>query len=128
MEEAFRSLLASASGVTALVPATRIGWGSHPQGTGNPYIVLTVISDTEGLHMQGPDGLSRARVQVDCYAPSYGAAKGAGRAVLPLLHGYRGGGFRLIQFAGSRDSREGGTNEAELLHRVSLDFIVNWRA
>lgn len=127
MEEAFLALLVSASGVTAHVPAARINWGAHPQGTGTPYIVLTVISDNEGLTMQGPDGLSQGRVQADVYAPTYGAAKLASRAVRDLLHGYRGGGFQLIEHAGSRDSREGGSNEAERLHRVSMDFMTHWR-
>ena len=128
MEEAFLALLTDSGAVTAHVPAARINWGAHPQGAGSPYIMLTVISDSEGLHMQGPDGLSQARVQVDIYAPTYGDAKSAARAVRALLHGHRAGSFRLIEFAGSRDNREGGTNEAERLHRVGMDFIVNWRA
>jgi hypothetical protein len=128
MEEAFLALLAASSGVTSHVPASRINWGSHPQGTGSPYIVLTVISDNEGLTYTGPDGLSQGRVQVDCYAPDYAGAKLASRAVRILLHGYRGNGFQLIEHAGSRDSREGGTNEAERLHRTSLDFMTHfWR-
>jgi hypothetical protein len=127
MEQAFRAILHNTSGVIALVPAARINWGEHPQGAANPYIVLTVISEIPGLTMQGPDGLVEFRVQVDVYAPSYGAAKGAARTVIALLHGYRGGQFRLIEHAGSRDSREGGTNEADRLFRVGVDFIVKWR-
>jgi hypothetical protein len=127
MEEAFQALLAASSGVTALVPAARINWGAHPQGSGGPYIVLTVISGNEGLTLTGPDGLSQGRVQADVYAATYGTAKAAARAVIARLHGYRGGNFRLIEHAGSRDSREGGTNEAERLHRVSLDFLTHWR-
>ena len=128
MEEALRTLLASASGVTALVPAARINWGAHPQGAAKPYIVLNGISETRALTMQGPDGITQTRVQIDVYAPTYATAKGAARAVIGLLNGYRNGGFRLIEHAGSRDSREGGTNEADRLFRVGLDFIVNWRA
>jgi hypothetical protein len=128
MEEALRALLAASSGVTAHVTAGRINWGAHRQGAGGPYIVLTVISGNEGLTMQGPDGLTAFRVQADVYAATYGAAKAAARAVIARLHGYRGGQFRLIEHADSRDSREGGTNEAERPHRVGLDFIVNWRA
>jgi hypothetical protein len=128
MEEAFLAILLGTSGVTALVPASRINWGAHPQGTGSPYIVLNVISDAQGLVMNGPDNLSRGRVQVDCYAPSYPAAKAIARAIIPALHGYRSGGFRLVQHDATRDSREGGSNEAERLFRVSLDFTTNWRA
>lgn len=127
MEEDFRALLL-AGPVAALVPAGAVNWGEHPQGAGAPYIVLEVISAGEGLHMKGPDGLERFRVQADCYAAGYGAAKGLARALRGQLHGYRGGGFRLIEHADSRDhGRGGGSNEAERLHRVGVDFIVHWR-
>ena len=127
MEEALLALLASSGGVTAHVSPARINWGAHPQGTGGPYIVLFVISDVPGLTMSGPDGMTAFRVQCDVYGSTYAAAKLAARAVATLLHGYRGGQFRLIEHAGSRDSREGGTNEADRLFRVSLDFIIHWR-
>jgi hypothetical protein len=128
MEEDFRALLTGASAVTALVPVARINWGAHPQGGGAPYLVLTVIGNEAGLTMQGPDGLWQGRVQVDCCAPDYAAAKIASRAVIAVLHSYRGGGFRLVEHVATRDSREGGSNEAERAFRVSLDFITNWRA
>jgi hypothetical protein len=128
MEEAFRGLLTSSAAILTHVPAGRINWGHHPQGAGKPYIVLIVVSDVAGITMRGPDRLSQGRVQVDCYAPSYEAAKAISRALVTLLDGYRGGQFSLIRHAGSRDhGREGGTNEAERLHRVGLDFMTHWR-
>jgi len=78
--------------------------------------------------MQGPDHLLSARIQVDCYADTYGAAKAASRAATTALNGHRGGGFRGVFWEGARDSREGGSNEADRPYRVSLDFMVNWRA
>jgi hypothetical protein len=128
MEEDFRAALTSAASVTALVPASRINWLSHPQGAAKPYIVMTTISDADGFTMQGPDGLSEGRVQVDCYAPTALAVKQVSRAAKNVLNGYTGGGFDLIMHVGSRDSREGGTNEAERLFRVSMDFKTAWRA
>ena len=128
MEEAFRTALLASSGVTALVPAGRINWGEHPQGADKPYITLMTVSDNEGLTQQGPDGLFQGRVQVDCCAPTYEQAKQVSRALRTALHGYRGGGFGLVTHVATRDSREGGTNEAERLFRVSLDFTTAWRA
>ena len=128
MEEALRAVLTGAAPVTGLVPAARINWGAHPQGAGLPGVVLNVISAAEGLTMQGPDGMSEGRVQVDCYAASYAAAKEISRAVVSVLHGHRGGGLRLVRHVATRDSREGGTNEAERPFRVSLDFTTSWRA
>jgi hypothetical protein len=126
MEEALRTLLSGAAAVTALVPATRINWGVHPQGEPLPGIVLTLISGAEGYTLTGPDGLSQGRVQVDCYAHDYRTAKLLSRAVIAALSGYRGGGFQGVFHAGTRDSREGGTNEAERPYRVGVDFTFTW--
>jgi hypothetical protein len=128
MEQAFRAILLASSGVTALAPAARINWGSIPQGAGYPAVVLNVIDDASGLTLAASDGLSQGRVQVDCYGLTYTAAKSLALAVRAALHAYRGGNFRLIEHAGTRDTREGGTNEAERPFRVSLDFLTHWRA
>lgn len=127
MEEQFRALLLADSGVSALV-GTRINWGAHPQGAPLPAIILTTISDAEDYHMNGPNGLFQGRVQADVYAMDYRAAKDAARAVRAALHCYRGGGFLLITHVASRDSREGGSNEADRPYRVSMDFTTAWRA
>lgn len=127
MEEAFRAILLGASGVTAFAPAGRINWGEHPQGAGLPGVVITSVSGAEGLTLKGPDGLLIARLQVDCYAGSFGTAKQLSRAVVAVLHGYRGGGFRLVEHLATRESRESGTNEAARPFRVSLDFTITWR-
>lgn len=127
MEEDFRALLLAASPVTAIC-GTRINFGTHPQGQSFPALVLNTVSDAEGLVMNGPNNLSEGIVQVDCYAETYGAAKLLARSVVAALNCYRGGDFRLIVHGASRDTREGGTNEAERLFRVSLDFNTSWRA
>ena len=127
MEEDFRALLLADSGVTALA-GSRVNWGAHPQGQPLPGVVLTVVSDFEGLVMSGPNKLFEGRVQVDCYGHTYADAKGVARAVRDLLHGYRGGGFRLVEHVATRDSRESGSNEAERPFRTSLDFTTAWRS
>lgn len=128
MEEAFKALLANALPVFDLVPSTSINWGQHPQGVPLPGIVLTVIDDLEQVTHQGPDGLSQARVQVDCYADTYSQAKTLGRAVRLALNGYRGNGFQGVFLAATREGREGGTNEADRPFRVSQDFQTHWSA
>lgn len=128
MEEEFRALLTGSAAVTAIVPASRINWGAHPQGAALPGLVLNVIDDAEGLVMNGPNGLFQGRVQVDCYAETYKGSKQLSRVVHALLHGYRGGSFRLVSHDSSRDSREGGSNEATRPYRVSMDFNTAWRA
>lgn len=122
MELQLRALLIA----SLSVPAIRVNWGERPQSAGSPHIVLTRISDGQGLAMKGPDGLTRARVQIDIYAPVYEAAKQVSDAVKALLHGYRSGGFRLVSHDGTRDSREGG-EDADRMHRISMDFLISWR-
>lgn len=126
MEEAFRAILMASVSVTSLC-GTRINWGQHPQGQPLPAIVLTVISDAAQPTYRGPDDLSQGRVQADCYAQSYGAAKALARAVRTLLDGYRTANFDGIFLEAARDGREGGTSEADAPFRVSLDFLTHWR-
>ena len=125
MEEQLRALLLNDGGVSSHV-ANRVNFGTHPQGQPFPAVVLTTISDIEGYTLQGPNGVSEARVQVDCYAESYGAAKLLSRAVRSLLSGYQNGAFQGVFLAGSRDSREGGSNDAERPYRTSMDFMVQF--
>lgn len=103
-----------------------INWGASPQSYAATHVVMTMVSDQEGMTMQGPDGLRRGRVQVDCYAPTYAAAAAVADAVRACLSGYRGGRFHGIFFAGSRDLRDTGDDAADI-YRVSLDFMTNWR-
>jgi hypothetical protein len=124
MEEALRARLLA----TAALAGVPVNWGSHPQGAGLPGIVLNVVSGNEGLTLKGRDGLSVARVQVDCLGVSYAAAKGVARNVITALNAYRATNLRLVAHVATRDSREGGSNEAERPYRTSLDFMTHWRA
>ena len=126
MEEDFRALLIADAGVSALVSG-RVNFGEHPQGAPFPAIVLTTVSDTEDMHMNGAGGLSQGRVQVDCYAETYGAAKLLSRAVVSVLHFHKDDNFFLINHLSSRDSRESGSNEPYRLYRTSVDFNTAWR-
>ncbi|RHZ91151.1 DUF3168 domain-containing protein [Cereibacter sphaeroides] len=126
MEEALRALLLASGGVTALA-AKRVNFGSHPQGDPLPALVLNTISDREGLTVSGPDGVQQARVQIDCYAESYGAAKQLSRAVRAVLHGHSGGGFQGVFLDGARDLREPGDDTGRP-YRVSLDFLTIYSA
>jgi len=125
MEEQLRALLLNDSGVSSHV-GTRVNFGAHPQGQPFPAIVLNTISETEGYTLQGPNGVTNTRVQVDCYAQTYGAAKRLSRAVRSLLSGYQHGAFQGVFLAGSREGREGGSNDAERPYRASLDFMVQF--
>jgi hypothetical protein len=125
MEEDLRARLLATSAVTALC-GQRIDWGSNPQGSGYPRICMWVISDSEDHTLDGPDGVSFGRVQVDCFGATYGQAKALARAARVSLDGYRGGRLQAVFLVGTRDFREGGTNEAERPFRTSLDFNTTY--
>lgn len=126
MEEELRAILLATAGVTTLC-GNRIDFGANAQGAAYPRIVMFTIGNDVGSTMQGPDSIEFGRVQIDIYAETYAQAKQLSRAVKTTLNHYRGGGFQLVTFESARDSREGGTNEAERPYRVSLDFITRWR-
>jgi hypothetical protein len=125
MEQQIVALLLASSGVTALC-GNRINFGASPQGAPNPRIVMWTIGDAEGHNLQGPDGHSTGRIQCDCYGNTYAAAKDLSVAVRAVLDGYSGNGFQGVFLAGTRDTREGGSNEAERPFRTSLDFITHF--
>lgn len=125
MEEQFLALLTGSAAVTAMT-GNRINFGSNVQGAAYPRIVMFTIDDAEDHNLNGPDGHSVGRVQCDCYALTYGQAKQLSRTVRAVLDGYSGGGFQGVFHTLTRDTREGGTNDADRPYRVSLDFITHF--
>ena len=110
------------------IPPQAIGWFTAPQGIARPHVVLNTITEAEGLTMNGPNKLFEGIVQIDIYSLNRAEVKTVARAIRDLLHGYRGGGFRLIRHDRTRDTREGSGNEAERPYRVSMDFTTGWSA
>ncbi|KFI24327.1 tail completion protein gp17 [Paenirhodobacter enshiensis] len=125
MQTEFRALLTGSAEVTALVPAARINWKEHPQDAPFPAIILHLIGNAPGLTQQGPTSLWSGRVQVDCLALDYATAAQIGAAVTRLLNGYRGGGFRGVFLASTRDDQDTGASDRPFL--ISTDFMTHWR-
>lgn len=124
MQNAFLALLASVSGVTAVVPASRIEWGLLQQGCALPALGLHLIDHAPGMTLTGSDGFWRGRVQIDVYADTYAVAKAVAEAVADGLHGYRGGGFQMIALDAQRNFTEATATSKP--QRISLDFLTIW--
>lgn len=126
MEEALVAKLLALTGITALV-GQRITWARRAQGGALPAIVLHRIDGNRDYHLGGASGLIASRVQVDCWAASFGAAKLAARAVDAAVSGARfvQGSIRFdaILVIDERDDSEdlNGTP----LFRTSLDLAVH---
>lgn len=127
MEEALRSLIVSDAGVGALV-STRVYWRQAPQSVDADFINLTRVSGQRDYHMASPSGLENSRVQADCWASSYSAAKAIARAVANAVSGYKGtvGGKRLqgVFIDSERDDDFETTGGRETRFRTSLDLIL----
>jgi hypothetical protein len=125
MEANLIAKLLATAGVTALV-STRINWSRRPQGSALPAIVLHRIDGAPDYHHAGASGLVQSRVQVDCWAASYGAAKAIARAVETAVTAqtFTQGAtrFDVILIADERDST---FDETTPLFRTSLDLMIH---
>lgn len=110
----------------AALPTVPVDWGMTAQGITPPRIVLTRISGGPDYTMSGASGLSRARVQVDCYDLTAGGAKALAGSVRTALSGLRSGVINGAFLDQVRDLPPE-TSGADLLARVSLDFIIHYQ-
>ncbi|MEW9808597.1 tail completion protein gp17 [Mesorhizobium marinum] len=118
MEEALTALLASVAG-------GRRHWGRAPQAAARPYVVLTRITGIRDYHTRDASGLVESRVQADCYADTYSAAKGIARDVRDAVSGHRAGIFKGIFIDSERDLPAADAGEVNQLFRVSIDLIIH---
>jgi len=128
MEEAFTNYLLGSTGLAELV-GPRITWATRPQASALPAIVLHKISGAPEYSDEGEAGLASARIQVDCWGPTYAAAKTVARQVMARLSG-DGAAFNQdgIEFQAAfnedgQDSFERGAG-GEDLYRHRLDFGI----
>lgn len=102
---------------------------------GNGAIVLTRVSEVGEAHLRGPNALSRARLQVDCWAATHDRATALGDLCRQRLDGYQGtwndGGSPAteLQVQAILQDVESDHFEEEInggLCRHSADYIVQY--
>lgn len=127
MEEQLRALIAGDSGVVDLVGKS-VHWRLSPQSAAVPFVNLSMISGERDYHMTGPSGLVSSRVQVDCWADRYSAAKAIARAVESAVSGFSGPMgtiiFDSIMIDADRDDDFPATGDTGTRFRVSLDLNI----
>ena len=116
MQEYLQSLLSAAVSFP-------IAWGTLGSGTSLPRATMYRTSGVRD-HFMGGLGNMETSVQIDCYGATYAEAVAASRDVRDVLEGYQGG---PIQGAFLQAERDGFTDDAQLLQRVSLTFSVHHR-
>jgi hypothetical protein len=65
----------------AKVPVARLFMVVAPQATPAPYLLISQVSGSDGVHLDGQDEYPRERIQIDVVATSYTEA----RAVIDLV-------------------------------------------
>jgi hypothetical protein len=102
-----------------------VAWLVMPQGTALPYIILTRVSGRDRVILRGRTGDMDGRVQIDCFALSYGQVLSMSNSVRDLLSGHSGGAIKSATLQATRDLADpaGG----DVIQRISLDFMVRWR-
>lgn len=91
VEEAVYTRVAALAAVITLA-GTRVYLDKLPQSPTYPAIRVQLIDDPASFHLRGPDGLSRARVQVDHYVDEAASGSDPYAAVEALEAATRGDG------------------------------------
>jgi hypothetical protein len=120
--------LINASTAVTEIAAGLIRWQYQPQAPadGKPFAVLTRTSGLVGFAHDGLSALDTARVQVDCFAPTFAQADALRTAITQASCGQQGvtgaTDFRAIIPNAPRDFPK--TNG---LHRCLADITVTYR-
>jgi hypothetical protein len=133
LAEALYALLSQNGGVVALAGG-RIYPLSAPQSVVTPYVVYQRISAVRLRTLDGPEGRSMPRMQIDAYATTWLAARALADAIRQALDGFDGTvtigndsppeteRIRAASLQTDRDFIE--TDVDPKLYRVSSDYFV----
>lgn len=119
------------SATISALAGSRITPAAASQGTVLPYITVEAITRGPLYADDGAVGLTQDRVQIDCWATTYAAARALGDAVIARLSAARDvtqGATTFVHMLidNTQDLREAGSNAYEYTFRMSLDVII-WR-
>lgn len=122
------SILTADTGVTDLV-STRIYPIIAPESASMPYITVQRIDSQHEHFMLGSSGMTRQRVQIDCWSDSMLSASNVAEAVRESLDSYRGTvgslDIRRASLESEDDEYEPPSDDSEDgAFRVSLDFVI----
>ena len=124
VERALSDLLASAAGGRRY-----FGHAENVSPGAGAYLIINRISGARDYAIDGHTGYTASRFQIDAYASSYGAARGAAAEAIAALEGFAGtaGETRILGIFvdGERDLSAADAGEAAHLFRRSVDVMVH---
>ena len=125
---ALYSFLMDDLNISSIVGGARIYPVKLLQGVIDPSIVYNRISGQGDHHSEGPSGLTRPRIQIDCYATTHDQAVSLADKVKTRLDGYKGVmglGQTAVNVQGVFfDSDRDDFDPDQKLYRVSRDYII----
>lgn len=89
IEQDLRTYLLGLAPIATLL-GTRIYPARLPQGVTLPAVTYQRIAGINEVTHDGAENLSRARIQIDVWADTYGAMVAIAKAIRAALSGYRG--------------------------------------
>lgn len=123
MQGALRARITGA----ATTAGTRVYWVDRPQAAALPAVTLQTISDPRPQHLKGFDELRSTRVQVDCWADTYAAARSLLEAVLAAVVPWdTSNGIRFDRAMVDNTDDSGERAGEKFVHRHRADLIVFW--
>lgn len=128
LEEVLVDYLQNDAGITAAV-GDQIFWTKRPQGLSPPDIIMHKIGDgRRDYNMDGPSGLVRTRVQMDCWGETYAQAVGIGRALRNALSGLTHNQSGVDIFGAFIDSQgedfDAEADNVSKYQRWRIDFLI----
>ncbi len=114
-----RAVLVADTAVGAIV-ADRIAAGVMPEGEVRPYVTYSLVTGERIPSMTDSGVMRHARVQLDCFSPSYGQAKALALAVQTAIEA---SALFEVVFITDQDLYDPETN----LFYVVLDYSV-WQS
>lgn len=125
MQGALRARITGA----ATSAGTRVYWVDRPQAAALPAVTLQTISDPRPQHLKGFNETRETRVQIDCWADTYAAAKSLMEAVIAAVVPLNtANGIRFDRAMVDNVQDLGERTETKFIHRQSADLIFFWSA
>lgn len=124
MQSALHARLVADAAVLA-VTGTRIYWTKVPQDSAFPYVRMQTVSDTRPQNLGDYDAARTTRVQADCFATTYGAARALAEKIIAAVANpatVSGVNFGRTKAEGPRDLGE--DTASGFVHRLSIDLLV----
>lgn len=102
--------------------------GARPKQDPVPALTYLNVSDVPAWSLSGAAGLSRARIQLNCWGGSYDETKALARTLRLLLDGYKGLMGTVSVTSVTRLSMQGPLwDDQAKEYKIIMDFLIGYK-